>query len=492
MIWGAHEAEGRLAAKNATKIRAALGKQIDPKRVWERYQETQPIKTDNLAQDRARARAWAMLNVGLDMDAIYATLVRLWTEAFVMGQLAAREAIKKSEALKKAGDTDYIDWDNWTPGDEVTAALVRPPKALQRLLDAAGVRIRGLEKETYNEIGSSLGESIALGLSGSRAARLIQDRVQSASRALTIAITETNRVTSYAAMQTYKEYGLEKQEWQASSPCDKCAMNEGAVVEIGSPFPSGVTQPPQHPHCRCALLPVIPDMEDRPNENGVVDVAPQPDLVSDIQTRRFEAGQDEEIHAALTQEQGAYIDSLTKEQMESVAGYQAEGTYDEVNDYLRGKSTRISKENKELIKTFDEVIDGASLEYNTTVYRGVADDTGQFMDLKIGDRITEKGYSSTSPNPAVAEAFANSTVIENGRPVVLEIDVPFGQPAIASDVASTRLFGRDLVQDDEMMIEITGFTRLNEITLPRDMTFEVTEIIDKENARYVKVRIVSK
>jgi hypothetical protein len=182
---------------------------------------------------------------------------------------------------------------------------------------------------------------------------------------------------------------------------------------------------------------------------------------------------------------------LTPKQLKSVAGYQAEGTYDEVNDYLRGKSTRISVENKELIKTLDEVIDGSSLQYNTTVYRGVADDTGAVMDLKIGDRIIEKGYSITSPNPAVAEAFANSTVIE-GKPVVLEIDLPYGQPAIAADVASNRLFGYDVIQEDEMMIEITGFKRLNEVTLPRNMTFQVTEIIDKVNARYVRVRIVKK
>jgi hypothetical protein len=74
----------------------------------------------------------------------------------------------------------------------------------------------------------------------------------------------------------------------------------------------------------------------------------------------------------------------------------------------------------------------------------------------------------------------------------LEIDLPYGQPAIAADVASNRLFGYDVIQEDEMMIEITGFKRLNEVTLPRNMTFQVTEIIDKVNARYVRVRIVKK
>ena len=207
-----------------------------------------------------------------------------------------------------------------------------------------------------------------------------------------------------------------------------------------------------------------------------------------VSTRTFEAGQDEEIHAALKAEQGAYIDTLSDKQLTSVANYQSEGTYDQVNGYLRGEIGPISPEDKELIGTLDGVIEGAGFQYNTTVYRGVSDTDGQFKQLQVGDVILEKGYSSTSPNPAVAEAFANSSVIQ-GQPVVLEIDVPFGQPAIASDVASMKLFGYDIIQDDPMMVELTGFTRLNEVTLPRGLTMEVVKVTDKENARYVKVKI---
>ena len=209
---------------------------------------------------------------------------------------------------------------------------------------------------------------------------------------------------------------------------------------------------------------------------------------SSVSSRTFTAGQDDEIQASLKEDQGSYIDTLSEEQLKSVAGYQAEGTYDVVNGYLRGESDVISQEDKQLIETFDGVIEGASLQYNTTVYRGVSDTDGKFTQLKVGDTILENGYSSTSPNPAVAEAFANSTVIE-GKPVVLEIDVPYGQPALASDVASSKLFGYELIQDDPMTVEITGFTRLNEVTLPRGLKMEVTSVVDKENARYVKVKI---
>jgi hypothetical protein len=205
-------------------------------------------------------------------------------------------------------------------------------------------------------------------------------------------------------------------------------------------------------------------------------------------TRTFERGQDEDIHAAMKEEQGAYIDTLSEKQLKSVAFYQAEGTYDVVNNHLRDESLPISTQDQELIGTLDGVIAGSGMQYNTTVYRGVVDTDGQFKELKVGDTLLEKGFQSTSPNPAVAEAFANSTVI-NGQPVVLEIDVPFGQPALAADVASFKLFGYDIIQDDPMMVELTGFTRLNEVTLPRGLTMEVVSVADRENARYVKVKI---
>jgi hypothetical protein len=75
-------------------------------------------------------------------------------------------------------------------------------------------------------------------------------------------------------MARYKDAGLEKQEWAVSDPCDICAKNDGAIVPIGTSFPSGDTQPPAHPHCRCVLLPVIPGMEEEPNMPGATIITP--------------------------------------------------------------------------------------------------------------------------------------------------------------------------------------------------------------------------
>jgi hypothetical protein len=159
--------------------------------------------------------------------------------------------------------------DTWTPGDEVSALILKPSKAFKRLLERQGITLKEMSNTTLRDIGNALGEAISLGLSPVQAANLINRSIADPSRALTIAITESNRV--YIGQRLSPRY----QRWQAHrrwsgrhlDPCDECAENDGEVVPIGGTFPSGDDQPPVHPHCRCALLPVIPDL-DAPNYTG--------------------------------------------------------------------------------------------------------------------------------------------------------------------------------------------------------------------------------
>jgi SPP1 gp7 family putative phage head morphogenesis protein len=276
MIQGALDADGRIAAKNAVKIRAALRQVTDFKRVFEKYQETHPQPTENLAQDRARARSWVILNVYLNNEALDAAIKRSWAEAYVLGNTAAGEWIAKTREAQKA-DQSGIDWDNWQPGDKATALLLNPTGGFAKFLEQSGGAsfFKKFDKETVENLGTALSNSIELGLDAEHAATMIAKHVASPARALTIAITEQNRAMSYGSIQRYKEADLERMEWHTSDPCDKCAQNGGAVVVIGQDFPSGQAQPPAHPHCRCVLLPVIPGMEEEPAIPGAV-VTPMP------------------------------------------------------------------------------------------------------------------------------------------------------------------------------------------------------------------------
>lgn len=262
MKWGPLKADGRLAAKSAVKIRAALAQTADFKRVFQWYEETQPNISDNRAQDRARARAWVMLNVRVNMTPLVGVLERVYAEGWVTGEAAADEAVAKAREAKKAADDDLINWALWSPGDEAAALLLRPSKAFQRFLSSFGITLKELTNTTVNDIGNSIADALEQGLSANQAAKLIKRNVASSSRALMIAVTEQNRAMSAATINRYKEMQIPEMEWEVSDPCDKCAQNANQVVPVGGTFNSGNTQPPAHPNCRCALLPVIPDFGD--------------------------------------------------------------------------------------------------------------------------------------------------------------------------------------------------------------------------------------
>ena len=275
-MWGAHEVDGRIAAKNAIKIRAALRQSVNAKQIYEQYGRTQPNVSDNITQDRARARAWALMNVLFDNEALKVAMLRLFAEAWVTGDAAATEAIGEERELRKAVE-GAIDWSKWQPGDAAAAMLLDPPAAFQELITSGGSLIRGLDKTGYELIGTALADSIRAGYSPTRAAKLIQDAVGSSARALTIAITESSRVMNASALNRYREAGIQNAQWMVvfgGGACEKCAQNAGKIVMLGGTYPSGNTQPPAHPHCRCNLRPVVPDYADVPNENGVIDVLP--------------------------------------------------------------------------------------------------------------------------------------------------------------------------------------------------------------------------
>jgi SPP1 gp7 family putative phage head morphogenesis protein len=278
-MWGAHEVDGRIAAKNAVKIRAALKQSVDAKQIYEQYGRTQPNVSDNVTQDRARARAWALMNVLFNNEALRAALLRLYAEAWVTGDAAAGEAIGEERALRKAVE-GAIDWSKWQPGDAAAAMLLDPPRAFEELITSSGSLIRGLDKTGYELIGTALADSIRAGYSPNRAAKLIQDAVGSPARALTIAVTESSRVMNASALNRYREAGIKDAQWMVvfgGGACEKCAQNANKIVPLGGTYPSGNTQPPAHPHCRCNLRPVVPDYADTPSENGITDIMAPPE-----------------------------------------------------------------------------------------------------------------------------------------------------------------------------------------------------------------------
>lgn len=260
MKWGAHEIDGYLAAKHATKIRAAFRASINARKIAEDYLNTHPYNSDDYRLDRSRAHAWAIIHVQFDTEALTSALINCWAEAYVTGRLSAVEHLlnqARSGNIKKSTDgmDIYVDWSKWKPGSSARAALLRPEGSLQNILEKQNITIKGLDKDSYNKLGKALADTIELGLSPQRSAKLINDIIGDPARSLSIAITETSRLANLGAMDTYQLAGVTQWQWEGANPCPEiCAEADGQIVNIGEAFDNGVIAPPAHPNCRCTIL----------------------------------------------------------------------------------------------------------------------------------------------------------------------------------------------------------------------------------------------
>jgi NAD+--asparagine ADP-ribosyltransferase len=85
-----------------------------------------------------------------------------------------------------------------------------------------------------------------------------------------IAVTEIARAVSQAALANYQQAGVRQIAWlSVAGACSLCAGNEAVgAIRLGDLFPSGADAPPQHPWCRCSVVPgsvgpvVLPSISD--------------------------------------------------------------------------------------------------------------------------------------------------------------------------------------------------------------------------------------
>jgi SPP1 gp7 family putative phage head morphogenesis protein len=69
--------------------------------------------------------------------------------------------------------------------------------------------------------------------------------------------TETSRFFSEASHDTYRAAGITTFEFMSEADaCDQCQSLDGKVYRI-----TDATPVPVHPNCRCAILPIVKDIE---------------------------------------------------------------------------------------------------------------------------------------------------------------------------------------------------------------------------------------
>lgn len=116
--------------------------------------------------------------------------------------------------------------------------------------------LTGITDEMGTRIGRILSEGLAAGESPRTLASGLNAEIEDLThtRAATLARTETRKAVTRASAARYSEFGVEQVEILGYNPCSKC---ERAIAD--NPYPRDETASlcPQHPNCRCVILPIV-------------------------------------------------------------------------------------------------------------------------------------------------------------------------------------------------------------------------------------------
>jgi SPP1 gp7 family putative phage head morphogenesis protein len=190
---------------------------------------------------------------GVDLIAALAFVNELHAEGYVIGERSAA-AVMSGRAT--------VDWSTWKPGHADAARLVAPTGAangLETLLADAGITIRSVAATRMNKLAQALSDALTRGDSADTLAGTLRGILDDPAWAERVAVTEISRAVSVASLNTYRANGITQVSWLVSPDqrvCAVCITNESAgPIPAGANFPSGASAPPQHPSCRCSLLP---------------------------------------------------------------------------------------------------------------------------------------------------------------------------------------------------------------------------------------------
>jgi len=175
-------------------------------------------------------------------------------------ELGSRVAQKELAMIALAGKATWFE----DEPESVSDVLIR--KRLEPKVDEYLTRTSKLETETsIKQITGLWREQVAGNATSSEIARSMYDAgtAWSAQRADLMARTLTIRTYNEGAISGYRDAGIERMEWLATGDeltCPQCGGLHGEIADIGRGFSDGTDQPPAHPNCRCAVMPVFEEV----------------------------------------------------------------------------------------------------------------------------------------------------------------------------------------------------------------------------------------
>lgn len=134
---------------------------------------------------------------------------------------------------------------------------------VQQVLSSLALLANGIAETTRDDIQLLVGQQAENGWSVEELAEAIRAKglIASKERAEMIAVTESARAYSLGSKAAYAASGVVAgMEWLTTDDemtCPICAPLNGTRAPLDGAFDGGITEPPAHPRCRCAITPVL-------------------------------------------------------------------------------------------------------------------------------------------------------------------------------------------------------------------------------------------
>ncbi len=141
-------------------------------------------------------------------------------------------------AMLSQANRDAVDWAQGRTDNLITQVSESTQQAVNEMV-AAAIR----DGQTNGDLADTLSDVFGF----------------SSERAMLIARTETAAAETAGALIGYQASGVvSEKQWLADpDACDDCADLDGEVVPIDETFSDGEDGPPDHPNCRCVVVPVV-------------------------------------------------------------------------------------------------------------------------------------------------------------------------------------------------------------------------------------------
>ena len=251
--WPGWQLDERCANHWAPLIAAALAAALTTRQAKEIARDYQPPDSSDKKILTAAALSWLAVQ-GLDLETpLHDTLTGLYTDAYLIGLTAALAKVDRSSP----------DLGDWQPGDTDKArsriAQLGATAGLALLLAGIDEIAASIAGTRLKDMAKALVDSTTAGDTAADTGAALQDTLGDPDRAAGAAITEVTRGSGAGALDGYQQRQINMGRWAidpGSKVCPACLGNAAAGrVPLGQPYPSGDTQPPVHPHCRCAVVP---------------------------------------------------------------------------------------------------------------------------------------------------------------------------------------------------------------------------------------------